>query len=120
MSAFLIFYVTGAAVYFLLRLLFRKSGVKVSALNTIWFSWLTCGEITGFIFGIFFWPIFAMISVLLWGGEILHINFKRKNAENKAEELKHATKYSSMKMTDLISEQKRLLDEFETKKQKKI
>ena len=83
----------------------------MSILNGIWFSWLTGGEIQALLMGLFLWPLFALISLVLWFGEILHIISKRRKAADNANELKRATKYSHMSMEELIAEQKKVLSD---------
>jgi hypothetical protein len=83
MTPILVYLFAGLAVYFALRALFRRSQLPVRGLTKLWLSWLTSGELIGILLGALFWPIFAVLSLIWWAGELLHRRSVRRNTVHK-------------------------------------
>jgi hypothetical protein len=114
MRIFLYYYGAGVVAYILIRRLFRQTGVQLQALNQIWFGWIFCGEVLGVIFGAILWPLFALVSLVWWFGEYLHIASERKRSAERAEASKATNPYARLKNDELLAEQRRVLKESES------
>jgi hypothetical protein len=97
-----LYFGTGLLVFGVFWLLCRKTGVKREGLFHLWF-----GEISVFFV---LWPIGAVLSLLYWGGEYLHVRSKRRREREREATLKVANKYSHMSMEELLTAQKQVMD----------
>lgn len=93
---------------------FRKTEVDRKVLRFLWVDSL--GGDLGFILVPVLWPLIALFSVLWWLVEYWSLCTKKKWAREKAEELKGATKFSSLSMDELMRAQKEMLDRLENRK----
>ena len=114
MKFLLIYFGIGIAVLVALWVLFRKTGVDRKGLRILWGRSLA-GD-WGIILVPLLWPLFALLSLLWWVGDFWHLKSKQKDAAEKAEAMKHATKYSHLSMEELLTEQKKMMDEQQSQK----
>jgi len=97
-----------------LWVLFRKTGVDREGLRILW-GWSLTGE-WGIILVPLLWPLFALLSLLWWLGDFWHLKSKQKEEAEKPEAMKHPTKYSHLSMDELLTAQKRMMDEQQSQK----
>src|SRR6186997_2992095 len=114
MKFLLVYFGIGIAVFVALWVLFRKTGVDRKGLRILW-GWSLTGD-WGIILVPLLWPLVALLSLLWWLGEYWHLQSKQKEAVEKAEAAKRATKYSHLTMDELLVAQKKMMDELQNQK----
>jgi len=62
------------------------------------------------------WPLIALLSFLWWIGDYWHLKSKQRDARERAEAMKHTTRYSHLTMNELLVAQKKMMDEQQSKK----
>jgi hypothetical protein len=106
---FLVYFALGIAFFVLLSILYRRIGLKGrwagSAIFTIDSIWL-----------IVMWPVAAAASLLWWGAELFHVTSKDASMKKREEEVKRASRFSSMSLDELLSEQRKVLGATERQK----
>jgi hypothetical protein len=110
MKFLLVYLGIGIAVLVALWALFRKAGVDRKALRILW-CWPLTGDF-GIILVPLLWPLFALFSM----AEYWHLKSKQRDAMEKTEAMKHATKYSHLTMDELLVAQKKMMDESQSQK----
>ena len=116
MKFLLIAYVAvGISVHLALLRLCRKTGVDRRGLLYMWFGLLTA-DWWGIIIVPLLWPLVAVLSLLWWAADYWHLKSKQRDAAEKAEALKHATKYSNLTMDELLIAQRKMIDDSQGKK----
>ena len=103
--SFLLYVATGVVVFVGLWVLFRKTKAHAGPFKLL--------ATEAILFWPFLWPVFALLFVLWWLLDRLH--FYSKEAKD-SEALKGTNKYAHRSMDELISEQKRALDELRKQK----
>lgn len=106
----------GIGIAFLVALwvLFRKTGVDRKGLRFLW-CWPLTGDF-GIILVPLLWPLFALLSLLWWVADYWHLKSNQRDAREKAEAMKHATKYSHLTMDELLVAQKKMMNESKSPK----
>lgn len=100
MKFLLVYLGLGVAVVIGLWVFYRKMGVDRKGLRILW-GWTLVGD-WGFILVPLLWPLFALLSLLWWLGERLHLSAKRRDALEQAEALKNASEFSHLTMEELL------------------
>ena len=114
MKFLLVYFGIGIAVLVALWVLFRKTGVDRKGLRILWGRSLA-GD-WGIIIVPLLWPLIALLSLLWWIGDYWHLKWKQRDERERAEAMKHTTKYSHLTMDELLVAQKKMIDEQQSKK----
>jgi hypothetical protein len=102
----------GVLTYLLFVLLYRRTGIEPRMLNRVWFP----GGIEKLLVLIFAWPILAVLSIVVWIGEFLHLVSKRKEAIARA--AAQANPYHALSDEELRLRQRKALEDLESLKSK--
>ena len=101
----------GVAVFFLLRLAFRRTQLDPKPHDKIWANWFFTPE--GALVGILLWPLSAIASVLWFAADLLHAKGRKEIQQAQALEAQRDKRYDSM---DLMQKIDRLKTEVEKTK----
>ena len=114
MKFLVVYFGIGIAVLVALWAFFRWTGVDRKGLRLLW-GWSLVGD-WGIVLVPLLWPLFALLSLLWWLADYLHNKSRQKDANEKAEAAKHASKYSHLTMEELEIAQKKMMDESQNQK----
>jgi hypothetical protein len=98
----------GVAVYFVMRLLFHKTGVNPSGLHMMW-TWGAnrSGDLVAFFCAIILWPLSLLAGLFWWLGEFQYVKEQQRKAKEKAAE----TWFDNISTTELLARQSKAMEE---------
>ena len=98
----------GAAVYFVMWLLFRKTGVSLAGLHLTW-SWgaSRSGDFLALFCAVLLWPLSLLACLLWWLGDFQYV----KEQKRKADEHAKRSWYEGISTTELMARQKKAMEE---------
>jgi hypothetical protein len=108
---FAAYFLAGIAVFFALRLAFKKAHRDVRPHNKIWASCLYTLE--GWFFGILFWPVLAVASLFWLAADLLHAQGEKEIKKAEDLEAKRDKRYDRLNLMQKID---RLKEEVEKRK----